>query len=344
MVNAVVAKLEDALYQITVSRYLCGAALVLSIYDWLLLLGDEYLTIWKARWTLPKAIYYFNRIVTPAGLAVASYRNSPEVSDLSTLHSKPLSSRVICSCRVYTFANSLVELLSFFLSNWLLTLRLVALYKRKRWLVWFLYGFLIASYAVTAFLMVWTLRAFGMTIHYSKILHACGSTTRSPLMPAIFLAPAAYECTLFFLLGYSAWKDAKIMYGPNSAPFLYVLYRDGAICFFIMFGVRIWNVWIYATQPLTSAYLGIYLLWATMTILSTRVYHNLMFLVQKPALDATTQVSRAQFASPIQMGGIKMRVQTETFTDPTVTTGIGTGTNGRTFDSVSLGSIYSGPY
>jgi hypothetical protein len=160
-----------------------------------------------------------------------------------------------------------VELLSFFLSNCgscatyllskskahailgLLTLRLVALYKRKRRVVWFIYTFLIVSYAATAFLMVWTLYTFSSqyipfldiisysfrsseTIHYSTILRACGSTTRSPLMPAIFLAPAAFECTLFFLLGYSAWKDAKVMYGANSAPFLTVLYRGTFLCMY----------------------------------------------------------------------------------------------------------------
>jgi hypothetical protein len=68
------------------------------------------------------------------------------------------------------------------------------------------------------------------------------------------------------------------------------------------------------------------------------VYHNLMFLVQKPSLDPT-QVSRVQFASPIRMEGIKMRIQMETFADTAFTTGafgVGTtGTHGRTLDSVS---------
>jgi hypothetical protein len=57
---------------------LSGAALVISIYDWVLLLGDgashlpanslvliivahyvESMTIWRTRWSLPKGIYYF---------------------------------------------------------------------------------------------------------------------------------------------------------------------------------------------------------------------------------------------------------------------------------------------
>jgi hypothetical protein len=43
----------------------------------------------------------------------------------------------------------------------LLTLRLVALYKRKRWLSWFLYSFLTFSYGTSAVLTVVTLREYG---------------------------------------------------------------------------------------------------------------------------------------------------------------------------------------
>lgn len=56
------------------------------------MLNTEYATIWKAKWTLPKTIYYFvsairavaaflsnrhqNRIVTPLGLISATFRTS----------------------------------------------------------------------------------------------------------------------------------------------------------------------------------------------------------------------------------------------------------------------------
>ncbi|KAG8801680.1 hypothetical protein FRC17_006585, partial [Serendipita sp. 399] len=157
----------------------------------------------------------------------------------------------------------------------------------------------------TAGFMVYTLYVYGRAIHYSSIVHACASTTKSNLMPAIFLAPAAFECTLFFLTGYRAWRDVKLMTNTSSAPFLTVLYRDGIACFFIMIGVRIWNVWIYATQPITTAYLGIYLLWATMTILSTRVYLNLQFLARGGRNDTETEFTtfgQPKFAVPTTAG------------------------------------------
>ncbi|KIM30762.1 hypothetical protein M408DRAFT_327748 [Serendipita vermifera MAFF 305830] len=296
----------SALQQLQISRYLAGVALVLCLYDWILLFGDEYMTIWKTRWTLPKGIYYFNRTVTPIGLIMANFQ-------LSELKTEPLSETV---CTVYGYTMGLAELVSFFLCNLLLTLRLVALYKRKRWVCWFLYTFLVISYVIAAVLVVWTFRVYGQTIHYSQMLHVCGSETRSPLMPAIFFVPSVFEFTIFFMTGYRAWQDAKNITSLSSAPFLTILYRDGIIVFFVSFGCRIWNIWIYATQPLASAWMGVYLLWAIMTILSTRVYLNLVYLARKPVIEEHNSTSQGQqFEGRTNFGGIRMRVQTTTVGD-----------------------------
>ena len=143
----------------------------------------------------------------------------------------------------------------------LLTLRLVALYKRKRWVSWFLYTFLVISYVTAAVLIIASLRQYegkSSTLHilppflhcvtesigYSAVFHACGSSTRSPFMPAIFFVPSVFELTIFFLTGFRAWRDAKLMTSLSSAPFLTILYRDGIVSFFVMFGVRVWNIWI----------------------------------------------------------------------------------------------------
>jgi hypothetical protein len=63
-------------------------------------------------------------------------------------------------------------------------------------------------------------------------------------MTAIFFVPSVFELTIFFLTGFRAWRDAKLMTRLSSAPFLTILYRDGIISFFVMFGVRVWNIWI----------------------------------------------------------------------------------------------------
>ncbi|KAG8840550.1 hypothetical protein FRB91_005947, partial [Serendipita sp. 411] len=67
---------RELLQQVTVARYFAGVALTLCIYDWLILLGRESQTVWKARWTRTKAIYYINRILTLVGLTVTAIQDS----------------------------------------------------------------------------------------------------------------------------------------------------------------------------------------------------------------------------------------------------------------------------
>ncbi len=40
-------------------RVRAGSAATLVVYDWLLLFSDELDTIWKAKWTVPKVLYYY---------------------------------------------------------------------------------------------------------------------------------------------------------------------------------------------------------------------------------------------------------------------------------------------
>jgi len=89
--------------------------------------------------------------------------------------------------------------------------------------------------------------------------------------------------------------------------------------------------------------MGIYLLWAVMTILSTRVYLNLVFLARKPTLEPTTYDSRAEFSSPSLLAGIKMQIQRTTVVEREMVTFGKQGTRltrpGRTFDAVRKCSL-----
>jgi len=76
-------------------------------------------------------------------------------------------------------------------------------------------------------------------------------------MSLVFFVPAIFEFTIFFLMGFRACQDAKVMTSLSSAPLLTVLYRDGIICFFIMFGVRMWNIWIVRLIQLANADLAL---------------------------------------------------------------------------------------
>jgi hypothetical protein len=95
--------------------------------------------------------------------------------------------------------------------------------------------------------------------YYSDLLNVCATSATSKTISAIFYAPSAFELFVFSLTAFRAWKDARLLTGASSAPFLVILYRgmsfiiyggrhlwlvDGLVSFCVMFSVRMWNVWI----------------------------------------------------------------------------------------------------
>ena len=110
-------------------------------------------------------------------------------------------------------------------------------------------------------------RRIGSETFYSDLLHICASLGTTQLAAPIWYAPAAFETFIFGLTAYRAWHDAKVISGPASAPLLVLFYRgkvfrlwwmrctddilDGMIAFFVMTGMRVWNIWV-VSSPLSS--------------------------------------------------------------------------------------------
>lgn len=288
-----------ALNDLYVSRLLTGVACTICFYDWILVLSTEMETIYKSRWTLAKGLFYYIRLITPPGLIVGAYQQSNVRGALSKGF-----------CTFWMMFAVFGMLSSLFASNALFALRLIALYKRKTYVVWFIYAFFFASYAATLGIVIDSLVTYGGSVFYDASVGVCTSNGKSNTIPAIFYAPSAFEAFVFALTVYRAMKDAKLLSGAARAPFLTVLYRDGITSFVIMVGMRIWNVWIYSTQPLSSFNMGTPLMWAVNTVLTTRVYMNLVWLAKKPLIIASQQ---QDFSSDVATGGgIRMRVHTFT--------------------------------
>ncbi|KAG8775730.1 hypothetical protein FRC15_000360 [Serendipita sp. 397] len=210
-----------------------------------------------------------------------------------------------------------------FAANGLLSLRLIALYRRKRLLVWFIISFYLSSYITTLGLLTHSMTVFHGTIHYSEVVKSCQATAHSRTMAAVFYAPAAFETFVFGMTAYSAMKDARIITG-NSAPFLIVLYRDELICFLVMIGLRVWNCWIYITQPVSSYAMGTPFMWAANAVLTIRVYLNLVWLAKKPLITVSDYPNhgRAHEAGPSI--NFRMPVDNPTYrSDKRYTVGLG---------------------
>ncbi|PVF92165.1 hypothetical protein CPB86DRAFT_717942 [Serendipita vermifera] len=260
----------DLVGQITLARYFAGIALTLCVYDWLILLGRESQTVWKARWTRTKVLYYFNRVITLVGLIIVAAQNS----DLWT---KTLSHRVGTLCIFYIWFTSMLQWASFCIANTILTLRITALYYRHVLLVRILYCLLVINWLSALATTIHTIYLMALQLDYSPELHLCASSVRSPTAPVIFIGPATYEFILFVLTLYRAVQDRRNR--VTTGPFLATLYRDGFYYFAAVFAVHLWNSLAYLTLPMTGIFMGVYFAWSTMTIMSGRVFLNLVLAV-----------------------------------------------------------------
>lgn len=254
------------------ARFTSGAAATLVLYDLILVFRQELQTIYRSQWTMAKFLYVFIRVITPPGVVLGTMQRVD--------FREPLSRQ---RCQVATYFLTYAMLVSIFASYGLFTLRLIALYKSKRAMVWFIATFYALTYAATLGLVIGSsVELSRFEGFYSDALKSCISLGQTNLLPPIWYAPLAYEVFVFSLTAYRAYYDAKLI-SANNTPFLVLFYRDGMIAFVVMTGVRVWNIWVYLTQPLSSLFVGTMLMWAVNTVLTTRVYMNLVWLVRRPA-------------------------------------------------------------
>lgn len=276
-----IRELTLAIDNIHVSRFTSGAAATLVFYDFLLVFGQEFNTIYRSRGSLAKCLFCFVRFITPLGMVLGTI----QLIDFRD----PLSAE---RCLVTPIFLTYAMITSLMAADGLFTLQLVALYKSKQYMVWFISTFYLASYAVTYGLAIeGTIELTKYPAFYTDLLHACVSFGRTALLAPVWYAPVAFETFLFSLTVYKAWYDAKVI-STTSAPLLVLFYRDGTIAFIVMTGVRVWNIWVYTTQPISSIYVGTMLMWALNTVLATRVYMNLVWFVRRP-VQSTGMVTTA---------------------------------------------------
>jgi len=178
-------------------------------------------------------------------------------------------------CKIFIGVTAPAQLVSTFCSTWLLVLRVGALYGRNKRLMIPLYIFFAVSYATATAFTIFSAVVLIKGIEYSPIIGSCAVHQRHPLMSGVFMATIFFEIIVVALTIYKAIEHAQTMKFVKQAPFLYTLYRDGILYFLLIVGLRVWNVTIWLTLPLSMTFLGLYFLWASVTTLVNRFFLNL---------------------------------------------------------------------
>ncbi|KIM20334.1 hypothetical protein M408DRAFT_30443 [Serendipita vermifera MAFF 305830] len=277
--------LKELFKDLYLSRYMALVSITLALYDWILVADEEVLLLGTMRIAKGKVLYYCGRFATLIGLllAVAHIINfRPPLNDRVTVSAIGRATRdhrlITFSCIGFLWMSSLLQVTSIFTSYWLLTLRLLALYKSHRVVVWLLYFALFATYITSAGLLIQTLRVITTTGAYVPLIHLCVPFDHPASLQGVFEVPLVFEVLIFGLMIWRAWgtyREGKDS-GAKTAPLLKIMYRDGVFYFCVMVAVRVWNIYIFASRPLQEMYIGLYIMWALITVLSCRIYLNIV--------------------------------------------------------------------
>ncbi|KIM30206.1 hypothetical protein M408DRAFT_328278 [Serendipita vermifera MAFF 305830] len=240
-------------HNIYTTRYTALAAVTLALYDWFLVLDDEIQLVGKASFSKGKLLYYITRFATPIGL-------------------------ILGFCYGFMWFTTILEVFSIFISYWLLTLRIVALYKSRPVVIWLLHIALLASYFTTLGMLIQSLRLYSSSLAYLPSLNFCVPLIHPPSLAVIFEVPLVYETLLVVLTAWHAWKDyyrGRELTQVQMIPLMKIMYRDGVFYFCIMVAVRVWNIYVYASKPIYEMFVGVYIIWSLITVLACRIYLNI---------------------------------------------------------------------
>jgi len=171
--------------------------------------------------------------------------------------------------------------------NWILLARTQALFGDSKVVNYGLVIYFLITYSITGVLVGQTSYALVGEIFYSRTIYVCGIAIRPPTMGFIWVAPMAFETITFVLSTYKLYE--KAIRSQTNSSLLPVLYRDGVCHYLAIIGLRIFNLMAWMFMPTPFLLIGVFLLWAVISIATTRLQINIL-----TAVDPTRHISLSQ--------------------------------------------------
>lgn len=248
------------MYNVRLSITLGVAGFAVLIYDHMLSFTDEVEYIWKSKKSPVVIMFLMNRYITPIVLAIDMY----DKGGIATYASRQF-------CVTWYFLEAFWYIISFGITHALVAMRVAAMWGRPRWIILLLATLWLAYFCTTLGFLLASLITKAHTVHFEPLLHLCFLTI-APFLWSCWLPPLILEVVLFTLSCVQAFGAAKY---PASTPLIYVLFRDGALHFIVIFSCSIFNMvtWLVATPTLVALakYFGI----AIVNVMISRLVLNL---------------------------------------------------------------------
>ncbi|PVG01973.1 hypothetical protein CPB86DRAFT_870669 [Serendipita vermifera] len=282
-ISTIISQLPYIIQNISASRYMSAVGMIVVLWDTIITLPDEVQFIWPMPFGLIKSIWIFSRYLVPGLIIMSNYQ---------FMEARPaLTDRV---CQVYIIFLIWIVNISFAASNWLLLLRVSALWGRRRSIIYPLYAFYVGLYFTITVIVGVATASMSDTLFYDPFIKVCSFMTRIP-KAAIHSQwlPIIFDIVIFILTAVKAKQDNIALQrgSRQTAPVLFILFRDGGIYCVLIIALRIINFAAWAFMDESLVYVMIVFLWAMVTTLINRFYLNLRRVAYATAAAILTNAS-----------------------------------------------------
>lgn len=266
-------KVEDGFKDLMLSRYVSVAALTWLLYDHALTFEKERTWIWSNKVTLTKVLFLINRYSTPIVMFAEIIQFSGRLQLSNDL------------CVIWLLFEALWQSLSALVAQFLLGLRMCAIWGSRPWTKAVLYtGCLICSAASLTSISI-ALANVARTYQYFPGFQICYTPEplSSWLWAAFFLPIMAFDVIIFALTIWNVWvgRGEHIRRGSLVA----MMWRDGAVYFVLIFASELACVVISATWGFSKTMIIKFLVWTIQNVVIAHMTLNLVEAVRRPDVE-----------------------------------------------------------
>ncbi|KAF8556649.1 hypothetical protein OG21DRAFT_1482863 [Imleria badia] len=226
------------------------------LWDHILTLPDEVQLIWKARLSIAKVLFLFNRYAVPFAMIVVSH----EFSGVTPYR----------SLSVWYAIGVTVGMMSIATSNFLILLRLWVLWDRSPRLILGTLLFYVVTQLVSLGCVGYVINDMLPTLFFDPILRICLPNSK-PKFVMLWTPGMAFELMVFLTAVWNALDRPR----SQNVRMTKIMYRDGSLYFFSLFALRLLNVLMCVLAPASLTFLGLFFVWSISNITLARLILNL---------------------------------------------------------------------
>ncbi|KAF8997629.1 hypothetical protein BDQ17DRAFT_1428965 [Cyathus striatus] len=223
----------ETLNQMRSSNYSALSALTIMLYDTIITFDREYVHIWKAKWSLPKVLYFCIRYygICYVGVTVI----------ITTRMNIPID-----ACKRYLWWTSLGGPIVFTtLVNVVLILRLHALYNQNRKVLLFLGLTILTEFSIELYTSIKTSLMTTSAVFSAPFglpFTGCLTTVETKYTLLSWIPCLVVAFVFFFMTAYQFFRTIQKSEGrlwgfwrmKSFSPLLLAFFRDGTVFFFVI--------------------------------------------------------------------------------------------------------------